>query len=189
MTYSKERGLVFNQQQQKSLDMHGSYLLSILFPRKHQSELHILKIFLTYTIETFKLKIKSLYCTPRNNWGFPQVSHIETFSSRTSNIIIQIKHPVICTQATQFVYIPPVHLHTAINLQYASGYTPEATKAIIAGYTVSQVTCSRLYGLWRCDFSFLYNMTTLPFVTHSHYRLGEGLSPIHILKHMPPREE
>lgn len=83
------------------------------------------------------------------------MSRRETFSSRTSKIITQIKHPVICTQATQFVYIPLVHLHTAVDLQHASVYSPEATTSIMAVCIVSQVTCSHLYGLWRCDsFSF-----------------------------------
>lgn len=97
-TYSK-------QQQQNSLDLHGSHLLLL-----HQSELHFYLFIFWYI--SFKLKKKAFISPPETSGDSPQVKHISErgifIHQKASGpkTITQIKHPVICTQAAEFVHIP-----------------------------------------------------------------------------------
>lgn len=141
---------------------HGSHLFSFVFQRKPQS-FQVCACCYGYEMTgRFRRKTKEKWMFARNPFhsetsgDFTQVSHSEAalrrfFFPSTSkaicpNAVIQIKHPVNCTQAAGFFVFTRYTYTASIDLRGALVYSPEAPQSIEAGLLLS-VECRRR----RCD--------------------------------------
>lgn len=86
-----------------------------------------------------------------------------TSKANCPNVIIQIKHPVNCTQPAGFFLYPTLHLHCHHRLPQCLGFLTRGAK----------IYQSRLHSLWSAGAGGVACSTrhnTWPFVKHSHYR-------------------